>query len=94
EIHVKPEEEKVEEPNKSEVQEKPEVSNKREIQGKVEAENKQDVQNKNEVSSSKESNKQSKLLPQTGGAAAESTSILAGMFALILGAIMFRRQKN
>ncbi len=42
----------------------------------------------------KESNKQSKLLPQTGGAASESTSILAGMFALILGAIMFRRQKN
>ncbi|MGG0193161.1 Cna B-type domain-containing protein [Bacillus tropicus] len=94
EIHVKPEEEKVEEPNKSEVQEKPEVSNKREIQGKVEAENKQDVQNKNEVSSSKESNKQSKLLPQTGGAEVESTSILAGMFALILGAMMFRRQKN
>ncbi|TXR77502.1 LPXTG cell wall anchor domain-containing protein [Bacillus sp. BF9-10] len=93
-MHVKPEEEQVEERNKSEVQEKPEVSNKREIQGKVEAENKQDVQNKNEVSSSKESNKQSKLLPQTGGAAAESTSILAGMFALILGAIMFRRQKN
>nr|WP_275403764.1 Cna B-type domain-containing protein [Bacillus paranthracis] len=94
EIHVKPEEEKVEEPNKSEVKEQPKVSNKPEIQGKVEAENKQDVQNKNEVSSSKESNKQSKLLPQTGGAAAESTSILAGMFALILGAIMFRRQKN
>ncbi|WP_411813913.1 Cna B-type domain-containing protein [Bacillus tropicus] len=94
EIHVKPEEEKVEEPNKSELQEKPEVSNKREIQGKVEAENKQDVQNKNEVSSSKESNKQSKLLPQTGGAEVESTSILAGMFALILGAMMFRRQKN
>ncbi|MEM5687317.1 Cna B-type domain-containing protein [Bacillus cereus] len=94
EIHVKPEEEKVEEPNKSEVKEQPKVSNKPEIQGEVEAENKQDVQNKNEVSSSKESNKQSKLLPQTGGAAAESTSILAGMFALILGAIMFRRQKN
>ncbi|EMY4798106.1 LPXTG cell wall anchor domain-containing protein [Bacillus pacificus] len=93
-MHVKPEEEKVEEPNKSEVKEQPKVSNKPEIQGKVEAENKQDVQNKNEVSSSKESNKQSKLLPQTGGAASESTSILAGMFALILGAIMFRRQKN
>ncbi|MGN4444752.1 Cna B-type domain-containing protein [Bacillus cereus group sp. MYBK79-1] len=93
EIHVKPEEE-VKEPNKPEVKEQPEVSNKPETQGKVEVENKQDVQNKHEVPSSKESNTQSKSLPQTGGAANESTSILAGMLALILGAMMFRRQKN
>ncbi|MCU5693082.1 Cna B-type domain-containing protein [Bacillus cereus] len=94
EIHIKPEEEKVEEPNKSEVKEQPKVSNKPETQGKVEAENKQDVQNKHEVPSSKESNKQSKSLPKTGGAATEATSILAGVFALILGVMMFRRQKN
>ncbi|PEC20797.1 Cna B-type domain-containing protein [Bacillus cereus] len=93
-------------PNKPEVKEQPEISNKPEAQGKVEVSNKpevqdkvevqskQDVQNKSEVPSSKESNKQSKLLPQTGGAATESTSILAGMFALILGAMMFRRKKN
>ncbi|HDR7668269.1 TPA: Cna B-type domain-containing protein [Bacillus wiedmannii] len=71
-----------------------EEPNKLGAQGKVEVENKQDVQNKHEAPSSKESNKQSKLLPQTGGAATESTSILAGMFALILGAMMLRRQKN
>ncbi|WP_212956826.1 LPXTG cell wall anchor domain-containing protein, partial [Bacillus sanguinis] len=79
-------EEKLEEPKVTE--EKLEIPNKLEVQDKVE------VQNTSEVPSSKESNKQSKLLPQTGGAAAESTSILAGMFALILGAMMFRRQKN
>nr|WP_242213560.1 LPXTG cell wall anchor domain-containing protein [Bacillus cereus group sp. BfR-BA-01383] len=70
------------------------MSNKPEVQDKVEVQSKQDVQNKSEVPSSKESNKQSKLLPQTGGAATESTSILAGMFALILGAMMFGRKKN
>ncbi|MDM5192287.1 Cna B-type domain-containing protein [Bacillus hominis] len=80
--------------NKPEAQGKVEVKNKPEVQDKVEVQNKQDVQNKSEVPSSKESNKQSKLLPQTGGAATESTSILAGMFALILGAMMFRRKKN
>ncbi|MEK5041712.1 Cna B-type domain-containing protein [Bacillus sp. FSL L8-0637] len=91
----KPEELKVtEELNKPEVKEQLKVSNKPEAQGKVEVENKQDVQSKHEVPSSKESNKQSKLLPQTGGTATESISILAGMFALILGAMMFRRQKN
>ncbi|PER29097.1 Cna B-type domain-containing protein [Bacillus cereus] len=86
-----------EEPNvleKPEVKEQPEVSNKLEAQGKVEVQNKQDVQHKSEVPSSKESNKQSKVLPQTGGAATESTSMIAGMFALILGAMMFRRKKN
>ncbi|MGY1460668.1 Cna B-type domain-containing protein [Bacillus toyonensis] len=94
EIQVKQEEEKVEEPkvteepNKTEVKEQPEVSNKPEAQGKVE------VQNKSEVPSSKENNKQSQLLPQTGGVSTESTSIIIGMFALILGAMMFRRQKN
>ncbi|HDR3496438.1 TPA: LPXTG cell wall anchor domain-containing protein, partial [Bacillus toyonensis] len=77
-----------EEPNKPEVKEQPEVSNKPEAQGKVE------VQNKSEVPSSKENNKQSQLLPQTGGVSTESTSIIIGMFALILGAMMFRRQKN
>lgn len=87
---------------KPEVKEKPEVSNKQEVQDKVEVEvqnkqevqSKQEVQNKSEVPSSKENNKQSKLLPQTGGASTESTSIIAGMFALILGARLFRRQKN
>ncbi|WP_105585745.1 LPXTG cell wall anchor domain-containing protein [Bacillus sp. MYb209] len=86
-----------EEPNvleKPEITEKPEVQNKQEVQGKVEAQSKQDVQNKSEVPSSKENNKQSKLLPQTGGASTESTSIIAGMFALIFGAMLFRRKKN
>ncbi|WJE27055.1 Cna B-type domain-containing protein [Bacillus cereus] len=100
----KPEEPKVtEEPNvleKPEVKEKPEVSNKQEVQDKVEVQNKQevqskqDVQNKSEVPSSKENNKQSKLLPQTGGTSTESTSLIAGMFALIFGAMLFRRKKN
>lgn len=99
EIHVKPEEEQVEEETTEEIkEEKPEelkvTEEKLEIPNKPESQNKVEVQNKSEVPSSKESNKQSKLLPQTGGAAVESTSILAGMFALILGAIMFRRQKN
>ncbi|KWU64883.1 adhesin [Bacillus mycoides] len=95
---LKPETPKVtEEPNvleKPEVKEKPEVSNKPEVQDKVEVQSKQEVQNKSEVRSSKENNKQSKLLPQTGGAATESTSIIAGMFALIFGAMLFRRKKN
>ncbi|MGE6402347.1 Cna B-type domain-containing protein [Bacillus cereus] len=100
----KPEEPKVtEEPNvleKPEVKDKPEVSNKQEVQDKVEVQNKQevqskqDVQNKSEVPSSKENNKQSKLLPQTGGTSTESTSLIAGMFALIFGAMLFRRKKN
>ncbi|MES9663951.1 adhesin, partial [Bacillus cereus] len=81
-------EEKPELPNKPEVKEKPEVPSKPEVQ------NKQDVQNKSEVPSSKENNKQSKVLPQTGGASTESTSIIAGMFALILGSRLFRRKKN
>ncbi|EJR29303.1 LPXTG cell wall anchor domain-containing protein, partial [Bacillus cereus] len=84
---------KVEVSNKQEVQDKVEVSNKQEVQDKVEVQSKQDVQNKSEVPSSKENNKQSKLLPQTGGASTESTSIIAGMFALILGALLFRRKK-
>ncbi|PGY12405.1 LPXTG cell wall anchor domain-containing protein, partial [Bacillus cereus] len=72
---------------KPEVKEKPEVSNKQEVQDKVE------VQNKQEVPSSKENNKQSKLLPQTGGTSTESTSLIAAMFALIFGAMLFRRKK-
>ncbi|MED3035041.1 LPXTG cell wall anchor domain-containing protein, partial [Bacillus tropicus] len=88
------EEEPIEE-IKEEKPEEPKVTEEKlEIPNKPESQNKVEVQNKSEVPSSKESNKQSKLLPQTGGAAVESTSILAGMFALILGAIMFRRQKN
>ncbi|PGT04914.1 LPXTG cell wall anchor domain-containing protein, partial [Bacillus cereus] len=73
--------------------EKPEVPSKPEVKEKPEVPNKQDVQSKSEVPSSKENNKQSKLLPQTGGASTESTSIIAGMFALILGARLFRRKK-
>ncbi|KAA0764427.1 LPXTG cell wall anchor domain-containing protein, partial [Bacillus sp. SH5-2] len=85
---------------KLEVKEQPEVSNKPEAQGKVEVQSKQDVQgkedaqNKSEVPSSKENNKQSKSLPQTGGASTESASTLAGMFALIMGAMLFRRPKK
>nr|WP_231428567.1 Cna B-type domain-containing protein [Bacillus sp. (in: firmicutes)] len=100
----KPEEPKVkEEPNmleKPEVTEKPEVLNKQNVQEKVEVQNKQDVhskveaQNKSEVSSSEENNKTSKLLPQTGGVSTEATSIIAGMFLLLFGAMLFRRQKN
>ncbi|TKI43031.1 LPXTG cell wall anchor domain-containing protein, partial [Bacillus mycoides] len=71
-----------------------EVSNKQDVQGKVEVQSKQDVQNKSEVTTSKENNKQLKLLPQTGGASTESTSIIAGMFSLIFGAMLFRRKKN
>ena len=40
-----------------------------------------------------ENNKQSKVLPQTGGASTESTSVIAGMLALIFGARLFRRSK-
>ncbi|SME18189.1 Collagen adhesin precursor [Bacillus mobilis] len=74
--------------NKQSVQEKVEVQNKQEVHSKAEA------QNKSEVSSSEEGNKKSKLLPQTGGASTESTSVIAGMLALILGARLFRRSKN
>ncbi|MED0872757.1 Cna B-type domain-containing protein [Bacillus mobilis] len=98
----KPEEPRVtEEPKeleKPEVTEKPEVLNKQSVQEKVEVQNKQNVQeqvqNKSEVSSSEENNKKSKLLPQTGGASTEATSVMAGMFLLLFGAMLFRRQKN
>ncbi|WP_142950465.1 LPXTG cell wall anchor domain-containing protein, partial [Bacillus wiedmannii] len=53
-----------------------------------------EVQNKSEVSSSEENNKKSKLLPQTGGVSTEATSVMAGMFLLLFGAMLFRRQKN
>ncbi|MFF1772620.1 Cna B-type domain-containing protein [Bacillus mobilis] len=92
--------EKVEVLNKQSVQEKVEVLNKQSVQEKVEVQNKQDVhskeevQNKSEVSSSEEGNKKSKLLPQTGGASTEATSVMAGMFLLLFGAMLFRRQKN
>ncbi|MFD6507370.1 Cna B-type domain-containing protein [Bacillus sp. NPDC060175] len=106
EILVTPEqEEKIEEETTEEIEEslKPEtlkvkeeanVLEKQEVKEQLEVSNKQDVQDKVEVPSSKENNKQSKLLPQTGGASTESTSIFAGMFALILGARLFRRKKN
>ncbi|HDR4419935.1 TPA: LPXTG cell wall anchor domain-containing protein, partial [Bacillus cereus] len=74
--------------NKQSVQEKVEVQNKQEVHSKVE------VQNKSEVSSSGENNKKAKLLPQTGGASTEATSVMAGMFFLLFGAMLFRRQKN
>ncbi|UYX53393.1 Cna B-type domain-containing protein [Bacillus thuringiensis] len=105
EILVTPEqEEKIEEetteeieeslkPEKPKVTEEPNVLEKPEVTEKPEVSNKQDVQDKVEVPSSKENNKQSKLLPQTGGASTESTSIIAGMFALIFGAMLFRRKK-
>ncbi|GAB6474333.1 Cna B-type domain-containing protein [Bacillus mobilis] len=93
EILVTPKEEQTKEEtkevlNKQSVQEKVEVQNKQEVHSKAEA------QNKSEVSSSEEGNKKSKLLPQTGGASTESTSVIAGMLALILGARLFRRSKN
>ncbi|QWU43790.1 Cna B-type domain-containing protein [Bacillus sp. NP247] len=105
EILVTPEqEEKIEEetteeieeslkPETPKVTEEPNVLEKPEVTEKPEVSNKQDVQDKVEVPSSKENNKQSKLLPQTGGASTESTSIIAGMFALIFGAMLFRRKK-
>ncbi|WP_046956753.1 Cna B-type domain-containing protein [Bacillus cereus] len=86
--------------NKQDVQEKVEVQNKQDVRSKVEVQNKQDVrskvevQNKSEVSSSEENNKKSKLLPQTGGASTEATSVMTGMFLLLFGAMLFRRQKN
>ncbi|PFB69341.1 adhesin [Bacillus cereus] len=83
EIHVKPEV-----LNEQSVQEKVEVQNKQEVHSKVE------VQNKSEVSLSEEDNKKSKLLPQTGGVSTEATSVMTGMFLLLFGAMLFRRQKN
>ncbi|MFE6136249.1 Cna B-type domain-containing protein [Bacillus sp. NPDC057893] len=105
EILVTPEQEENKEETTKEIEEslKPEtpkvkeeanVLEKQEVKEQLEVSNKQEVQDKVEVPSSKENNKQSKLLPQTGGASTESTSIFAGMFALILGARLFRRKKN
>ncbi|MED1107209.1 Cna B-type domain-containing protein [Bacillus paramycoides] len=98
EIMVKPEEEKVEvettEELKEEKLEEPKVTEEPKGLEKSEVLNKQDIQNQSDVPSSKENNKQSKSLPQTGGVSTESTSIIAGMFALIWGAMLFRRQKN
>ncbi|MED0987273.1 LPXTG cell wall anchor domain-containing protein, partial [Bacillus paramycoides] len=79
---------------KEETQEKPKVTEEPKELEKPEVLNKQDIQNQSDVPSSKENNKQSKSLPQTGGVSTESTSIIAGMFALIWGAMLFRRQKN
>ena len=79
--------------NKEETAEDLNVLEKREVKEQQEVSNKSDAQGELEVPSSKESDKQSKLLPQTGGTATESTSILAGMLALILGARVFRRSK-
>ncbi|MGM2768775.1 Cna B-type domain-containing protein [Bacillus cereus group sp. Bce020] len=90
----------VEVQNKQNVQKQVEVQNKQNVQEQVEVQNKQEVhskvevQNKSEVSSSGENNKKSKLLPQTGGASTEATSVMAGMFLLLFGAMWFRRQKN
>ncbi|RAT05690.1 adhesin [Bacillus cereus] len=83
-----------EEKNKEETAEDLNVLEKREVKEQQEVSNKSDAQGELEVPSSKESDKQSKLLPQTGGTATESTSILAGMLALILGARVFRRSKK
>ncbi|WP_341518479.1 Cna B-type domain-containing protein [Bacillus paramobilis] len=104
EIHVKPEEEnkeetteeiKEEKPEEPKVLERPEIKEKPEIWVNLEKENKEETTKEQlEVSSSKEDNKQSKVLPQTGGASTEATSVIAGMFALILGARLFRRSKN
>ncbi|MCH4570007.1 Cna B-type domain-containing protein [Bacillus sp. ES1-5] len=93
EILVTPKEEQTKEEttevlNKQSVQEKVEVQNKQEVHSKAE------VQKKSEVSPSEENNKKSKLLPQTGGASTEATSVMAGMFLLLFGAMLFRRQKN
>ncbi|WP_270421767.1 Cna B-type domain-containing protein [Bacillus mobilis] len=93
EILVTPKEEQTKEEtkevlNKQSVQEKVEVQNKQEVHSKVE------VQKKSEVSPSEEDNRKSKLLPQTGGASTEATSVKVGMFLLLFGAMLFRRQKN
>ncbi|PEW74879.1 adhesin [Bacillus cereus] len=93
EILVTPKEEQTKEEtkevlNKQSVQEKVEVQSKQEVHSKVE------VQKKPEVSPSEEDNKKSKLLPQTGGASTEATSVMTGMFLLLFGAMLFRRQKN
>ncbi|HHT7190508.1 TPA: LPXTG cell wall anchor domain-containing protein, partial [Bacillus cereus] len=97
EIQVTPGEEEVEietiEDLKEEKPEEPKVTEEPKELEKPEVSNKQEVQNQSEVSSSKESDKQSKSLPQTGGVSTESTSILAGLFALILGTKLFRRRK-
>ncbi|MED0947233.1 Cna B-type domain-containing protein [Bacillus mobilis] len=85
-------------PKEETKEETTEVLNKQSVQEKVEVQNKQNVQeqvqNKSEVSSSEENNKKSKRLPQTGGALTEATSVMAGMFLLLFGAMLFRRQKN
>ncbi|MGN4503358.1 Cna B-type domain-containing protein [Bacillus cereus group sp. MYBK58-1] len=96
EVKEKPEtwENLEEEKNKEETAEDLNVLEKREVKEQQEVSNKSDAQGELEVPSSKESDKQSKLLPQTGGTATESTSILAGMLALILGARVFRRSKK
>ncbi|WP_141525209.1 LPXTG cell wall anchor domain-containing protein, partial [Bacillus cereus] len=81
-------------------EEKPEVLNEQSVQEKVEVQNKQEVhskvevQNKSEVLLSEEDNKKSKFLPQTGGVSTEATSVMTGMFLLLFGAMLFRRQKN
>jgi len=99
EILVTPKEEQTKEETTEELKEEnPEVLNKQSVQEKVEVQNKQEVhskeQNKSEVSSSEENNKKTKLLPQTGGVSTEATSVMAGMFLLLFGAMLFRRQKN
>ncbi|HDX9670779.1 MULTISPECIES: Cna B-type domain-containing protein [unclassified Bacillus (in: firmicutes)] len=99
EMHVTPKEEQTKEETIEKIKEEsPEVLNKQSVQEKVEVQNKQEVQskvqNKSEVSSSEENNKKTKLLPQTGGVSTEATSVMAGMFLLLFGAMLFRRQKN
>ncbi|EOP06229.1 LPXTG-domain-containing protein cell wall anchor domain [Bacillus cereus BAG2O-3] len=99
EILVTPKEEQTKEETIEKIKEEnPEVLNKQSVQEKVEVQNKQEVQskvqNKSEVSSSEENNKKTKLLPQTGGVSTEATSVMAGMFLLLFGAMLFRRQKN
>ncbi|PFL16102.1 hypothetical protein COJ07_25785 [Bacillus cereus] len=46
-----------------------------------------------EVSPTKENNKTSAWLPKTGGTSMEMISIIAGMLMLILGGVLFARQR-
>ncbi|WP_141558099.1 LPXTG cell wall anchor domain-containing protein, partial [Bacillus cereus] len=46
-----------------------------------------------EVSPTKENNKTSAWLPKTGGTSMEMISIIAGMVMLILGGVLFARQR-
>ena len=57
------------------MKEEPNVLDQPEVSSKPEVQNKQD---KSEVTSNEEDNKQSKVLPQTGGASTEATLLSRG----------------